>query len=336
MVLPPGLFLQAVRVKGSVLFVGGTAVFLGCAGQVYAHKLLRRGPALGGLYAWIRHPQYLALALTGLGLAILWPRFLTIVLWLVMVGVYYLLARDEEQRMVSQFGDQYRSYMARTGMFFPRRLELAVRRLPFAKSPVLRPLLGFALLLVAAVGGAFALRAYTVAHLPLWSNGRISAISILPGDAAMLNHRMAAVLELSAVKSRLAAVPGAILVYLVPTQYIMQGMIADTGPQWRLYEHHQTLRMIADWIIHPFQHLQGGHMMLHQNAAAPATGALRRLIFLRVDTSAMTPSRKSLFAINAVRTPLFFADVDVHALALVDVKDLGPGTGWGRVPTPMF
>jgi protein-S-isoprenylcysteine O-methyltransferase Ste14 len=336
MVLPPGLFLKIVRVKGSLLFVGGAAVFLICAGHVYSHKLLRRGPALGGLYTWIRHPQYLALAVTGLGLAILWPRFLTVVLWAVMVGVYYFLARDEERRMVSQFGDQYRAYMGRTGMFFPRRLELNVRRLPFPKSPVLRPLLGFALLVVAVVGGAFALRAYTVAHLPLWSNGRVSAISILPGDAAMLDHRMGSVLELPGVRSRLTNVPGAILVYLVPTQYIMQGMIADTGPQWRLYEHHQTLAMITDWIFHPFRHLQGGHMMMHQNAAAPAAGAVRRLIFLRVDTSAMTPSRKSLFAINAVRTPLFFADVNVHDLTLVDVKDLGPGTGWGRVPTPMF
>ena len=339
MVLPPGLFLQAVRVAGSVLFVGGTIFFLGCAGQVYSHKFLHRGPALGGLYAWIRHPQYLALGLTGLGLAILWPRFLTIVLWVVMVGVYCLLARDEERRMMSQFGDQYRAYMGRTGMFFPRWLELAMRRLPFPKSPVLRPLLGFALLIVAAVGGAFALRAYTVAHLPLWSNGRVAAINILPGDAAMLEHRMGSVLELADVKSHLANVSGAILVYLLPTQYIMQGMIADSGPEWRLYEHHQTLAMITDWIFHPFRHLQGGHEMLHHEpaaAGAPPSGAVRRLIFLRVDSPMRADARASLFAINAARTPLFFADVEIHTLALVNLKELGSGTGWGRVPTPMF
>ena len=45
MVLPPGLFLKAIRVAGSVLFVVGTIVFLACAGQVYSGKLLRRGPA---------------------------------------------------------------------------------------------------------------------------------------------------------------------------------------------------------------------------------------------------------------------------------------------------
>jgi protein-S-isoprenylcysteine O-methyltransferase Ste14 len=100
MVLPPGVFLKAVRVAGSVLFVGGAAIFMGCAGQVYFHKFFRRGPALGWLYRWIRHPQYLALGATGLGLAILWPRFLTIVLWAVMIALYYFLARDEERRIL--------------------------------------------------------------------------------------------------------------------------------------------------------------------------------------------------------------------------------------------
>jgi hypothetical protein len=26
----------------------------------------------------------------------------------------------------------------------------------------------------------------------------------------------------------------------------------------------------------------------------------------------------------------------LHTLALLNVRDLAPGTGWGRVPTPMF
>jgi hypothetical protein len=94
MILPRGLFLQTVRVAGSILFVGGTAVFLVCAGQVYSHKFLRLGPVVGGIYRWVRHPQYFALAAAGLGLAVLWPRFLTIVLWTFMVAIYYLLARD--------------------------------------------------------------------------------------------------------------------------------------------------------------------------------------------------------------------------------------------------
>jgi protein-S-isoprenylcysteine O-methyltransferase Ste14 len=342
MVLPPGLFLKAVRVAGSVLFLGGTAVFLMCAGQVYFLQLARRGPALGGLYRRIRHPQYLALGAAGLGLAILWPRFLTILLWTLMVGIYYLLARDEERRMASRFGERYLEPMARTGMFLPRGLERAVDRLRFPGSRAVRPLAGFLLFAAVTVGGAFALRAYTVARLPLWAKGRVTAMTILPGDSMMLEHRMAGVLDLPEVSARLERVPGPILVYLMPRQYVMQGMIADTGPQWRLYEHHQTVAMITDWILHPFRHLQGGHGMMHHGAGgAPAAGGaapatVRRLIFLRLDSARAGATRSSLFGINTARVPLFMVDVDMHTLDLLEVRSLGSGTGWGRVPTPMF
>jgi protein-S-isoprenylcysteine O-methyltransferase Ste14 len=339
MVLPPDAFLKVLRVAGSVLFVGGALVFLACASQVYFHKLSRRGPALGGLYAWVRHPQYLALAATGLGLAILWPRFLTVVLWTPMVGLYVLLARDEERRMVAAFGDRYQAYLSRTGMLVPRRLEQAMARIPRPASPALRAVLALAVALGLTVGSAFALRAYTVARLPLWSNGTVSVLAVLPGDAAMLQHRMQDVLEMPEVKSRLAQGSGAVLGYLVPVQYVMQGMIADTEPAYRLYEHHQTWPMIADWIFHPFRHLEGGHATMHHaagGAASAASPTARRIIFVRVGTRGAASGPSALFAIGAVRVPRFFADVELHSLTLLGVRDLDPGTGWGRVPTPMF
>ena len=341
MVTPPGALLQGVRVTGSVLFVGGAAAFLVCAGQVYWSKLTRPGPVQGGLYRWIRHPQYLTLAVTGVGLAILWPRFLTVVLWTAMIGLYILLARDEERRMLNAAGDQYRDYITRTGMFLPRGVEEFFGRIPGPRSRVLRTTGVLVFLLGVTLGGAFALRSYTVSQLPLWSDGRVSVLAILPGDGIMLQHRMEDVLKMPEVESRLPKT-GAILAYSVPVQYVMQGMIADTGPQYRLYEHHQTVPMIVDWIFHPFRHLEGGHMMMHHAAtgtggAAPSF-ADRRIIFLGVPSAADTTRTQpaSLFAIGAVRVPEFFVDVDMHALELHDVHDLGPGTGWGQVPTPMF
>ena len=122
----------------------------------------------------------------------------------------------------------------------------------------------------------------------------------------------------------------------------MQGMIADTGPAYRLYEHHQTVPMILDWIFHPFRHLEGGHMMMH-HAGGAAAGPHRAsptggLIFLQVPSAGDTAevSRSALFGIGAARLPQFFAGVDLHTLAVHDVQPLGRGTGWGRVPTPMF
>ena len=341
MVMPPDAFLMALRVAGSVLLVGGTLVFLICAGQVYFSKFTGRGPALGGLYRWIRHPQYLALAVTGIGLAILWPRFLTAALWAVMVTLYYLLARDEERRMVARFGDQYRHYMETTGRFVPRSLGQLLGRIPLPGQPLLRAALVLLLTFGLSVGAAFALRAYTVGRLPLWSDGRVTVLPILTGDSVLLEHRMADVLQLPEVRSRLEKGTGAILGYLVPRNYVMQGMIADTDPAWRLYEHHQTLAMISDWVFHPFRHLEGGHSMMHGAKAAPGAGAAssptaRRLIFLRVQTGESMGSPASLFSINATRVPQFFADVGIHDLTLLQVKDLGAGTGWGLVPTPMF
>lgn len=71
MIVPPDAVLATVRVLGSALFVAGLLVFLACAIQVYAGKALGRGVANRGLYALVRHPQYLALGLSGVGLAIL-------------------------------------------------------------------------------------------------------------------------------------------------------------------------------------------------------------------------------------------------------------------------
>jgi len=341
MVLPPGSFLKAVRVAGSVLFVGGAVAFLVCAGQVYWSKFRRRGTVLGGLYRWIRHPQYLSLAVTGLGLAILWPRFLTVLLWNVMIGLYVLLARDEERRMLAAYGDTYRPYMERTGMFLPRAIETFFAHIPGPRPGAFRTLGGLAVLLAVTLGGAFGLRAYTVSELPLWSDGRVSVLPILPGDGIMLQHRMEDVLKMPEIESRLPKT-GAILAYSVPVQYVMQGMIADTGPEYRLYEHHQTVPMIVDWIFHPFRHLEGGHMMMHHPGmsagGAAASFAARRVIFLEVPSAGdpSSPDPAAVFAVGAIRVPRFFADVDMHELKVLDVHELGPGTGWGRVPTPMF
>jgi hypothetical protein len=332
MVVPPDGFLKVIRVMGSVLFVAGMAVFLLCALQVYAHKLLRKGAALRGLYSVLRHPQYLGLGVAGLGLAILWPRFLVPVLWLVMILLYYLLAADEERRMLHAYPETYTAYMERTGMFLPRNIERRV--LPGSaggKAGV------FVLISVLVLGGAFALRDYTVRHLPLWEGANVAALAVNPDDAGMMDYRLPEVLRLPEVRERLAA-GQQYLVYFLPADYIMQGLIADTGGEWRLYKQHHTLSMVTDWILHPFGHLTEGHAM-HSTPGAPmhpmAEGMERRLVFVKVSgTSGQTPF--GVFAIGAERSPQFMLDVNVHTLSVVRLQDLPKQTAWANVPTPVF
>jgi hypothetical protein len=265
---------------------------------------------LGGLYGWIRHPQYLALGVAGIGLSILWPRILNAVLWLVMVLIYGFLAKDEERRMLAAYPEAYRAHMGRTGRFLPAGLER--RFTPASRPGRILGTLAFAAVILAA---PFLLRAYTVRHLTLWAGAPdAAAVAILPEDGFMMANRLGEVLALDPIHSRMQ--PGKhYLVYFLPRAYIMQGMIADTGGTWKLFEQHRTFGMILDWVFNPFGHLRGGH---HGIEGAPSTA----------------PS--DLFAINAVRVPAFMADVDVHHLKVLEVKGLAPGSGWGTVPTPVF
>jgi hypothetical protein len=59
------------------------------------------------------------------------------------------------------------------------------------------------LLFAGTVGGAFALRTYTVSRLPVWSAGSVSALAILPDDLTILDHRMGSVLEMPEIKAHM-------------------------------------------------------------------------------------------------------------------------------------
>lgn len=330
MVVPPDDFLKFVRVMGSVLFVLGIGMFIVCALQVYTNKLLRRGTALKGFYSVIRHPQYLALGLAGIGLSILWPRFLTVALWLVMIVLYYLLSKDEERRMLNEDPETYRSYMNKTGMFLPKKLEKHL-----SPSGIIGKIAIFAAIAVVTMGSVFFLRDHTIKHLPLWTSSNIVGITLIPDDTQKMEHRMNDILSIPEIRSRLKD-NEKYLVYFIPTDYIMQGLIADTGLDWRLYRRHFTISRFLDWVFHPFSHLSGGHHLGHDHPHVDMnSGVIRRLIFLNVSDSAIS-TPYDFFSINALRTPQFLADVDIHNLKLLDMKDLTQGTGWGKLPTPTF
>ena len=347
MVSPPNGILAAIRVAGSVFSVAGIIIFLFCAAQVYLGKLLKRGVATKGLYVLIRHPQYLGLGLAALGLAIMWPRFLTLVLFAVMLFLYYALAKDEERRMTNRFGESYRAYRKRTGMFLPYLLEKAVLRdhnpqsLSFWRASIL-----FLVLLVVIVGSGFMARAYTVHHLPLEKIDHVDVITITKDDLVPAKQLVTSILHDAVIASKLKTVESStdnrLLAYFIPVDYVMQGMIADTGGEWRLFEQHKTIGMITEYIFHPFAHLTEGHahhagMQVPSPSMHNSPAMKRRIIF--IELSANKEDLKSPFDdfdINISRKPLFFVDVHLHTGEILQVKDTPAGSGWGTVPTPMF
>jgi len=78
------------------------------------HKL-----ATGGIYARMRHPQYVGFILVMFGFLLQWPTLLTLAMFPVLVVMYVRLARHEEQDALREYGDEYRRYMAQVPGFFP-------------------------------------------------------------------------------------------------------------------------------------------------------------------------------------------------------------------------
>jgi protein-S-isoprenylcysteine O-methyltransferase Ste14 len=78
------------------------------------HHLVTEGP-----YQWIRHPMYTVHIFYFLSWFLISANILFFFVWLLMV--LYIISRipKEEAMLLSQFGDEYREYIRRTGRLLP-------------------------------------------------------------------------------------------------------------------------------------------------------------------------------------------------------------------------
>ncbi len=85
------------------------------------HKLVTEG-----VYNRVRHPMYAAHWLWGVAQALLLHNWIAGLSGLVFFAAFYFVrVRREERMLLRHFGEQYRSYMRRSGRVIPR-----LRRLP--------------------------------------------------------------------------------------------------------------------------------------------------------------------------------------------------------------
>lgn len=162
--------LNALHVIGMLLIISGLMIFFAGAIPVYWSKFRKGRAVTGGLYSFIRHPQYVGLSITGAGAALVWPRFLVLVTLVLMIFMYVLLAEWEEHLCISRFGDDYRDYQRRTGRFLPKRIGERLPRLMPASGAGRAALLAFLMLcsIALAVIAGFQVRN--------WSLSRIAAV----------------------------------------------------------------------------------------------------------------------------------------------------------------
>jgi len=107
----------------SNLFILGGFWLLASAWNVLYRAQREHQLATGGIYARMRHPQYVGFVLILFGFLLQWPTILTLAMFPVLVYMYVRLARREEREVEAAFGDEYRRYAAATPAFFPKRGE---------------------------------------------------------------------------------------------------------------------------------------------------------------------------------------------------------------------
>jgi protein-S-isoprenylcysteine O-methyltransferase Ste14 len=79
------------------------------------HSLVTSGP-----YRWIRHPFYVAVALTMLGNALAAANWFLLAGGAVVFTLMAIRVRIEEAELLARFGRDYQAYLDRTGRFLPR------------------------------------------------------------------------------------------------------------------------------------------------------------------------------------------------------------------------
>lgn len=355
MILPPTLFLVTIRILGSFLFVAGCLTFLVCALQVYLGKIFRWGLADKGLYKFIRHPQYLALAMWGVGMCILWPRFIVLFSLSIMFLLYYFLAKDEERRMTARYGESYKEYMSKTGMFTPQFIDKWFSA--FMPNKPIRSFLAPALTIVVVMGTGFLLREISLHSLPFITQRNITLVSILPEDNYLDNTVLDGITKLQSNSAEGILRPDKdYLGYLMPADYVMQGMIANTGSDFHLFKQHRTIMMITEWVFHPFEHLRASpslHMaQMHNVDPAIArrhhcpigindstmecrTCPYRRVILVEIcNPNGQRYSGQDMLSFNVTRIPVCYVDINAITGEIVNVKQVNKTTAWQDVPTP--
>jgi len=115
-----------------VMLVSTALLFLGFSLLALGWKEVYRGKGelvTSGLYAKLRHPQYLGLVSIVVAFLIMWPTLLTLLLAPFLIGRYILLAKQEDRELQNEFGDQFNSYKQSVPGFIPSLSRKGIARL---------------------------------------------------------------------------------------------------------------------------------------------------------------------------------------------------------------
>jgi protein-S-isoprenylcysteine O-methyltransferase Ste14 len=331
--------LNFVNSLGRTLFSLGMLAFLIGAFQVYSAKFRRKGVVTGILYRWIRHPQYLFLAIAGLGLLLFWPRFFILILYVSMLFVYYLLARYEEQRMQATHVESYRAYMERTAMFLPGEPGGKIFRLLFGwiRSKKLALGLAYVISLVLFTAGAFGLHGYTISKTSIIyiPEKKLTAVSVIPQTDESMQRIIDFAFQDSAVSAAIENLHQqghkGFMVHIMPRQYMMQALFAQPDMTAMRMRTRRSFGHVLRFMF-PLLSRRGHNEMIGLSGDDPM-----RLIFSQLTwpNGEFAPGSEAL-AFTVKHLPLLRVDVDTANGNVQNVEPTAPRNYWGQMPMPVF
>ena len=116
----------------SELFIVAGFIVIGAAWKVLYEAQRSRQVATRGMYAHMRHPQYVGFIMVLVGFLLQWPTLITLLMFPVLVVMYVRLAKREEGEARAVFGDAYIRYAAGTPAFIPHLVFRSEEHPPMA------------------------------------------------------------------------------------------------------------------------------------------------------------------------------------------------------------
>jgi protein-S-isoprenylcysteine O-methyltransferase Ste14 len=307
--------LNITKPLGFRLAYVGLLLFVIGAVQVYSAKIFRRGAVTKGLYRWIRHPQYLALAILGLGVTLIWARFLVLVSYVTMLFLYLVLARWEEKLCIAKYGENYRELQQRTGMIFPRAFEKFFYRQDPPRRRWGRGRLAalYVAALAVSLGLGFILREYSLRNVSAYYSDRIAVLSPASLTRLELEHAYqlaSSDTELQEVLREMGyAAPS--LIYVVPETWFL--------PDLPLHSEAEIRR------------IGGGHLTPDEFDRNHY-----KLLLTKVRTHSADATGRSIIRSAYGLDPVLIVNVNL-ATGEITSPEVPPTTVvWGDIPTPLF
>jgi protein-S-isoprenylcysteine O-methyltransferase Ste14 len=326
-----------------VLLIIGLVLFFSAAVPLYYGRFSKKGVVLFSFYAKIRHPQYLFLAISGFGLLLYWPRFIILIMYVNMLFVYYLLARNEEWRMKQEVPGVYEKYMKDTPMFLPGEPGGKIYKAVFGwiHPKWLGLFVTYCVTLVLAITLAMGIRSYTVSRLQTVSTDGITFLSVFPRPDNEVIETYRAVVSSKEFQKAAAEVEPTNLAYVFPGDFFLTALVTDENRRFS-DDIIERFPEVLEWHKHKFSGGLGRFFRIFGSYTGMIGGTetdydVERLVFVRVEDSRgeLLPD-DALFDIGSRRRPVLIVDVDAFDHTILSVMSSSGEHKWGTMPMPSF